>query len=163
MNYWLSCKGESATGPYAETQLHGMWKVGSVTAADQVCPTDVPDAWMPLSVLIDEIDTAARRVAENEKSVAAQAAFSAAEFERRKKSGGIAIALSFFLPMGGQFYAGAYWQAALGLVVSLFGLWSGAWGLTGLIWLGSIGDAPGAVTRFNKKLEDELGIRSQHL
>lgn len=161
MNYWLSRSGGPASGPYRESQLHGMWKAGAVTAVDQVCPTDVPDAWMPLSVLIDEIEGAARRAEEGEKRAAAQAAFAAAEYERRKKSGGIAIALSFFLPMGGQFYAGAYWQAALGLVVSLAGFFGGIWGLGILIWLGSMGDAPGAVSRYNSALANELGLAAK--
>lgn len=152
MRYWLSRNGEDPTGPYAENQLRGMWANGSVIGDDQICPTDRVQDWMPLSILMDTFEEQKKNDADRVQNTAMRVAFASKKYDREKKSLGIAIAMSVFLPMGGQCYTQEWKQVILGWLICLtvFGI--------PLIWIASLCDCPGAVVRHNQKLAKRLGL-----
>lgn len=56
MTYWLSRAGATQVeGPFTPRQIQTMWGNGQITAADQLCPTDVPDGWMPADMVAEQI------------------------------------------------------------------------------------------------------------
>lgn len=59
MTYWLSRKGGAAEGPFTQGQILRMWEAGEITAEDQMCPTDVPECWLPAAMVIEELEVRA--------------------------------------------------------------------------------------------------------
>lgn len=57
MTYWLSRAGSTQVdGPLTKRQIQSMWSQGQITAADQLCLTDVPEGWLPAGMVADQLD-----------------------------------------------------------------------------------------------------------
>ncbi len=53
--YWLSRNGMAAEGPFAESQLLSMWRLGQFAAHDQLCLNQTED-WMKASIVMQGIE-----------------------------------------------------------------------------------------------------------
>lgn len=103
MTYWLSRAGATqAEGPFTPRQIQTMWGSGQISAADQVCPTDVPEGWLPADMVVDELE---ERAAAREATPAPAASYA----KKKRKAVGASgcavlilglIMLAFFWPVG---------------------------------------------------------------
>lgn len=159
MTYWLSRAGATqAEGPFAARQLQTMWSNGQISAADQVCPTDVPESWLPAQMVIDEIDGAQAQQAERIRLREVMRAQAQLDYDRRKKSEAVALVLSLLIPFGSLFYVGRTGMALLGLAFC-FAVGLAAGPLPLLVgYVLSLVLAVREVRRYNEQLARELGL-----
>ncbi len=166
-SYWLLQQDGNPQGPFAESQLRGMWNNGRITAADQLCLMET-DFWQPAAEILDVPDPdeelRKQRGKKDEWRANAQA-----QFEKQKRSPGLAFIWSFLLPGAGQFYCGAVFSGVLWLLlmviilaviffatlhrIIIIGSYGSAWSLG--IFSGA--SAWICAERANKRLKEKLG------
>jgi hypothetical protein len=156
VTYWLSRNGGAAEGPFTQAQILRMWAAGQITVSDQVCEQGLDD-WLPASMIAEEAEDKQRRAAAEERRREMMRQQAQGDYERRKKSTGVAVFLSFLLPGLGYAFAHAW----LGAFVAFF-LTLGAavlfLPLALLLWLFYIALTPRAVRDYNERLARELGL-----
>ena len=152
--YWLArVPGAETEGPFTLGQIRKMYDGGAITADGQLCRNG-EEEWTGIDDELAAIELERAPVIQPMVSEPSPAriAHMRHEFELGKKSEGIGMALSFFLPLGGQFYTRRYGQAALGiaLMCTVF--------LAPVVWIATIVDACFAVRRYNEGLSRKLGL-----
>lgn len=162
--YWLSRKpGQDPEGPFTLAQLCRMFDSGAVTVEAQVCRRG-ESAWISLEEELESFErpqqltqilptsqplaqTQPQQMAPvsmvNEMARQQQILQS---YEISKKSESVALLLSVFLPMGGQFYTGRYGLAILGILMMLTIV------MFPVAWLCSLFDAVRATRYYNANL-----------
>lgn len=158
MTYWLSRAGATqAEGPFTPRQIQTMWGNGQITAADQLCPTDVPDGWLPADMVVDEFDGTQARQAERVRMREVVRAQAQVDYDRRKKSEAVALVLSLLIPFGAAFYVGRTGGAVVGLAFTI--AWFFLFPLIGIAaWVAGLVMMPRHVRQYNEQLARELGL-----
>ncbi len=148
ITYWLSrAPGQDAEGPFTLGQIRRMSAAGSVTAESQVCRHG-EEEWISLE---DELALHEAEQPQREKPVSmvnemARQQQILQSYEISKKSESVALMLSVFLPMGGQFYTGRYGTAIVGILMMLTII------LFPVAWFCSLFDAVSGTRSYNASL-----------
>jgi hypothetical protein len=144
--YWLSRKpGQDAEGPFTLAQLRRMFDSGVLTVESQVCRQGEED-WVSLHEELEFFEQPQQTAAVSTVNEMARQQQILQSYEISKKSESVALLLSVFLPMGGQFYTGRYGLAILGILMMLTIV------MFPVAWLCSLFDAVRATRYYNANL-----------
>ncbi len=161
ITYWLSKTGESAAeGPFTDAQLLNMWHSGSATAKAMICEEGSQD-WTPLIEHVEQAADFQRKEDAIKHRRQQMQNHARQQFEERKKSPGLALALSALLPFGGQIYCRAWKQIFLAvgfLAIFAFAALSSLVAAGWIVWAAMMADAVIGAKAYNKKLAAELGL-----
>jgi hypothetical protein len=154
--YFIAENGQ-VRGPFAESQIMNMWNSAGVQADAQLCEKGRED-WQLLSVFVEEKEQKIRSGDVSENASVERRAKALIQYDIRKKSEVVGIILSLFIPWWGVFYAGERVVAVMAAATAIVALVFGAWPVTVFFCILGVVTVPGAVSRANRWLAEDLGI-----